>query len=114
MSRIPARCLVSVYRSNELYILAGKLAYTLMVVDSGRTRSDGAKRTLETLDKVGAKVLGVVINKMASKRASHYYYYYYYQYYASNSKRHWWQRRRQRIHPPEAPASPAINPTKVN
>ncbi len=80
-------------------ILAGKLGYTLMVVDSGRARSEAIRRGVDTLNKVGAKVLGVVLNKMSGKRAAYYYYYYYYYYYSSTgdrARRHWWQRPKRR------------------
>src|SRR5205823_6414710 len=50
-------------------ILAGKLACTLLVVDAGRTRSDVVKRSLETLNKVGVKPLGIVLNKLSDKHA---------------------------------------------
>jgi len=71
----------------DAVILAGKLANTLLVVDAGRTRSDAIRRTQETLQQVGAKVLGVVLNKMSDKQASAYYYYYYHDYYAGGPRK---------------------------
>ena len=61
----------------DAVILAGKLNSTLLVADAGRTRSDALRRSVETLSKVNAKMLGVVLNKMAKRNAEGYYYYYY-------------------------------------
>ena len=76
----------------DAVILAGKLNSTLLVADAGRTRSDALRRSVETLSKVNAKVLGVVLNKM-TKRNAEGYYYYYYDYSASGERRAstWWQ-----------------------
>ncbi|MSP11769.1 MAG: polysaccharide biosynthesis tyrosine autokinase [Chloroflexi bacterium] len=58
-------------------ILGGRCAGVLLVVDAGRTRTDMARRAKETLDQVGIKVLGVVLNKIGSRHGGSYYYYYY-------------------------------------
>ncbi len=59
-------------------ILGARCSGVILVIDAGRTRSDMCRRSLETLYKTGAKVLGVVLNKISSRRASSYYDYYYY------------------------------------
>jgi len=76
----------------DAVILAGKLNSTLLVADAGRTRSDALRRSVETLSKVNAKMLGVVLNKMARRNAEGYYYYNY-DYSASGDRRSsaWWQ-----------------------
>jgi Mrp family chromosome partitioning ATPase len=47
-------------------------------VDAGKTRSEVAKRAKETLDKIGVKLFGVVLNKLSNRHGGGYYYYYYY------------------------------------
>jgi capsular exopolysaccharide synthesis family protein len=64
-------------------ILASKVHEVMLVVDSGHTRSDVARRVKETLDTTGAKFLGVVLNRLTMRRSG-YGYYYYYQYYSSD------------------------------
>jgi capsular exopolysaccharide synthesis family protein len=59
-------------------ILANQVDGVLLVVDSGTTRRAVAQRGGEQLDKVGANVLGVALNKLSRKGAGGYYYYYYY------------------------------------
>lgn len=48
----------------------------ILVVDAGRTRSDVARRGKETLEQVGLKVLGVVLNRVPVGHGYGYYYYY--------------------------------------
>ena len=59
-------------------ILGSQVSGTVLVVDSGRTRTDVARRTGEMLRQTGTKMLGVVLNKQTSRRGSSGYYYYYY------------------------------------
>ena len=70
---------------SDAVILSGKLNSTMLIIDSGKTRTESAKRALENLNKVNAKVVGVVLNKMAKRRAESYYYYY--QYYTPTHER---------------------------
>lgn len=58
-------------------ILAAEVGGTLLVINAGRTRTDHCRRAEETLEKVGARVLGVALNKLSSKAGEGYYYYYY-------------------------------------
>jgi len=59
-------------------ILASKVHEVVMVVDTGRTRSEVAKRAKQAIDTTGAKFLGVVLNRLAMRRGGYGYYYYYY------------------------------------
>jgi Mrp family chromosome partitioning ATPase len=58
-------------------ILASRCSGTVMVVDSGKTRSEIARRAVATLERANGKVVGVILNKMGAKQAAGYYYYYY-------------------------------------
>ncbi len=57
-------------------IIGSRCSGAVLVVDSGRTRTDVTRRAVETLNKTNVKVLGVVLNKLSTRRASGYYYYY--------------------------------------
>jgi capsular exopolysaccharide synthesis family protein len=62
-------------------VLARQVDGVLLVVDAGMTRRQWAANAQETLSKVGAKVLGVALNRL--KPGSSSYYYYYHNYYSS-------------------------------
>jgi capsular exopolysaccharide synthesis family protein len=81
-------------------ILASKVHEVVLVVDCGRTRSDASKRAKETLDKTGAKFLGVVLNRLTMRRPGYGYYYYYYSSETGDKER----RKRRRSH--SKPVSP--------
>ncbi len=57
-------------------ILAAEVGGTVLVVNAGRTRTELFKRAGETLERVRARTLGVVLNKLSSKQSGDYYYYY--------------------------------------
>lgn len=59
-------------------ILASRVDGVLMVVDAGYTRRGVAKRAKETLQGIGANILGVVVNRAAVRSESDYYYDYSY------------------------------------
>ena len=61
-------------------ILAGQCDGTVLVFDSGVTRTDSARRAVETLAKVGIKPLGAVVNKLDRAKIGRYYYHYHYSY----------------------------------
>lgn len=61
-------------------ILAGQTDGTLLVFDSGVTRTESARRAVETLAKVGIKPLGAVVNKLDRDKVGRYYYHYNYSY----------------------------------
>ncbi|MGB8648015.1 MAG: polysaccharide biosynthesis tyrosine autokinase [Anaerolineae bacterium] len=50
----------------------------VLVVDAGHTRREQAVRALETIEKVGGHILGIVINRVRPRGSGYYYYYYYY------------------------------------
>ncbi len=58
---------------------------TILVANSGRVEIGAIKRSKELLDKVGAKIIGVVLNKL-KKHASDNYYYYQNDYYTKGTK----------------------------
>lgn len=57
-------------------ILAQLVDGVLLVLASGEVNKDYARRAKEQLEKVGAKILGAVINKAELKSSEYYYYYY--------------------------------------
>lgn len=58
-------------------ILAQEVDGVILVLASGEVNKDYALRAKEQLDKVGAKILGAVLNKVDMKSSEYYYYYYY-------------------------------------
>lgn len=56
-------------------ILASRLDGVLLVVDAGHTRRGAARRSKESLDSVGAHLLGVAVNRLSALRGGYYYYY---------------------------------------
>ncbi|SHJ41113.1 CpsD/CapB family tyrosine-protein kinase [Thermoclostridium caenicola] len=52
---------------------------TILVVNSGKTHIDEAKKAKELLERVNANIIGVVLNKVNKKEKGNYYYYKYYQ-----------------------------------
>lgn len=64
-------------------VLARRADGVLVVARVGTTRRDALKESLQLLEQVGVKVVGVVMNQVSSRRSSYYYnnnnrYYYYY------------------------------------
>lgn len=86
-------------------ILANAADGVVLVADAGRTRREMARRAKENLERAGANLLGMVLNRM-TRQTSGYYYYYYYDQSGERSKRRrrqlpWWQvwrRLRKRLH----------------
>lgn len=58
-------------------IIAQEVDGVILVLASGEVNKDYAKKAKEQLDKVGAKILGAVLNKADIKTSEYYYYYYY-------------------------------------
>ncbi len=86
-------------------ILANAADGVVLVADAGRTRREMARRAKESLERAGANLLGMVLNRM-TRQTSGYYYYYYYDQSNERSKRRrrrprWWQiwRLHRRPHP---------------
>jgi capsular exopolysaccharide synthesis family protein len=61
-------------------VLSAIAAGTVLVVNCGETRASAAREAAERLGGVGARVLGVVINRLSPRRGDQYYYYYTYRY----------------------------------
>lgn len=61
-------------------ILAQQADATMLVFDSGNTRTDSARKAVETLAKVGVEPIGAVVNLLDRERVGGYYYYYAYRY----------------------------------
>lgn len=59
-------------------VLASLVGGALMVLDSGRTRSEGSRRAKEALDNSGVRLIGVVLNCLSRRGSYGYYHYYYY------------------------------------
>jgi capsular exopolysaccharide synthesis family protein len=67
-------------------ILSSLVDGTVLVIDAGRTRSGAVRNGRETLAKVGARVLGVTLNRMSESMSGDYYYYDYYGGYGPDAK----------------------------
>jgi capsular exopolysaccharide synthesis family protein len=67
-------------------ILSSLVDGTVLVVDAGRTRSGAVRNGRETLAKVGARVLGVTLNRMSESMSGDYYYYDYYGGYGADTE----------------------------
>lgn len=68
-------------------ILAQEVDGVILVLASGEVNKEYAQRAKDQLDKVGAKILGAVLNK-ADMKSSEYYYYYYYHGSDDTKKKH--------------------------
>lgn len=62
-------------------ILSTQCDGVLLVLDCGITRREVARRALEALRRVNARVVGALLNRMPLRGGGSYYYYYYYYYY---------------------------------
>ena len=76
----------------DVQILASKVDGVVLVIHPGHTQIDGARATMEQLRRAGARVVGVVLNRIPRHRAEYYGgyrhyspYYRGYQYYAGGS-----------------------------
>lgn len=69
-------------------VLAAKVDGTVLVIQPGHTRAEAAEAMLEQLYRAGARVLGVVLNRIPLKNRSYYgsYHYAYSPYYEENGK----------------------------
>ncbi len=59
-------------------VLANQVDGVLIVAEAGKTRRGMAQRAMENLGKVGANLVGAVLNRLSQRAAGDYYYYYYY------------------------------------
>jgi succinoglycan biosynthesis transport protein ExoP len=62
----------------DAVVLGRQLDGVLLVVDAGRTREQALANATAELQKTGANLLGVALNRLDSRHGGHYYYYYYY------------------------------------
>jgi Mrp family chromosome partitioning ATPase len=67
-------------------ILSSMVDGTLLVVDAGRVRTGAVRNGREALTKVGARVLGVALNRLSESMSGGYYYYDYYGGYGTDTK----------------------------
>ena len=54
---------------SDAAVLAARVDGVLFVVDAGRTRRDAAREAKEQLERVGARLLGVILNNVKPERA---------------------------------------------
>jgi Mrp family chromosome partitioning ATPase len=54
-------------------ILSTFIDGVLLVIDSGKTRQDVAKRAVEALKQVNARLVGVLLNRMPTRGSGYYY-----------------------------------------
>ncbi|MCD6290190.1 MAG: polysaccharide biosynthesis tyrosine autokinase [Anaerolineae bacterium] len=59
-------------------VLASQVDGVLVVIDAGTTRREAVREAIGQLTKVGANLLGAVLNRLSTKGSGQYYYYYYY------------------------------------
>src|SRR5207244_1500867 len=59
-------------------VLAAHADATILVIEQGRTTFPALMRAQQALDRVGANIVGAVINKLRSESTSYYYYNYEY------------------------------------
>ena len=71
-----ANLAVVLAQSGKRVVLAARMDGTLLVVDSGSTRRGPVQRTKEALTAVGARLLGVAMNRFSSREGGYYQYYY--------------------------------------
>jgi succinoglycan biosynthesis transport protein ExoP len=67
---------------SDAVILATQSEAVLLVIDVLKTRRDAAKRAVDALRQVNARILGLVMNRVPARGRGYYYYHYYYYYYS--------------------------------
>jgi capsular exopolysaccharide synthesis family protein len=82
----------------DAVVLAREVDGVLLVVDAGETRREVARRAVGNLQRVGAHLIDVVLNRVPTRRGGDYYHYYqvYYEDEQKKRKRHRWGRDRTR------------------
>ena len=107
---------------SDAMILSTQSDGVLLVLDVGQTRRDAARRAVESLRQVNARLVGALLNRVPTKGGGYYYYYYYSNYYESDDgqqgkgKRLFpWRRhkKRKRRQTPETPTPPHTAPQPV-
>jgi len=93
MEQLKAHADVVVYDSppaatvTDAVILASRVDGVIQVVQAGHTRRDLVRQGRVVLEKVGARVLGPVLNRVSLSDLGYYSYYYYYGYYRDGRER---------------------------
>ncbi len=64
--------------ATDAVVMAPTVDGTILVLEASKTRIPVARQCLESLNRVGGRVLGAVLNKLPRDGRSYYYYYYYY------------------------------------
>ena len=74
---------------SDANVLAARASGVLMVVNAGKTRRAAVRQAVDGLRKVGANVLGCVLNMVSTRgaRSSYYYSSYYYSHYYGDGGR---------------------------
>jgi polysaccharide biosynthesis transport protein len=80
-------------------VLAAQMDGALLVVHAGRTKRGAVRQAKEALERVGANILGVTLNRLTERTTAAYYYRYYGDYYAAGSGS-------------SSPEASAVNPTQ--
>jgi Mrp family chromosome partitioning ATPase len=62
----------------DAVVLGRQVDGVLVVADAGNTREHALAQATDELQKTGANVLGVALNRLNTRRGGYYYYYYYY------------------------------------
>jgi len=65
-------------------VLATQTDGVLLILDSGVTRREAARRAMEALRRVNARVVGAILNRLPTSGGGYYYYYYYHGRYHSS------------------------------
>jgi non-specific protein-tyrosine kinase len=76
-------------------LLAARVNGTLLVTEAGRTRRASARQALDSLNQVGANILGVALNRVSLRGVEGYYHYHYYTYESKGERkrrRRWFHR----------------------
>jgi Mrp family chromosome partitioning ATPase len=73
---------------SDANVLAARASGVLLVVNTGKTRRAAVRQAVDGLRKVGANVLGCVLNMVSTRgaRSSYYYSSYYYSHYYGDGK----------------------------
>ncbi len=97
---------------SDAAILSTQCDGVLLVLDSDSTRREIARRAVDGLRQVNARVVGALLNRMPTRGSGYYYYYYYYHYghyYSDNGQDDGSTKQskgRRRARPPAPPAAP--------
>jgi len=71
----------------DALVLATQVDGVILILNFGEVPREAAKQTKALLEKVKAKVLGAVLNKIDMEKEGQYYPYYYYYYYGDDKKK---------------------------